>query len=387
MAKSGFIRATVPAPGKAEAEITLPDPGELNKPIQSKPPTWVWMVIFVVAVVGLMIMLFRTGARQLSPGTLIILPVMLFSMVAMMRGGFGGAGNKDSRPAKVNHDRAVYLRRLDELRDDVHDQARAQAVQVAWHHPDPVDGGLVRLVGTGRMWERVPESKNFGHIRIGRGLTRLSATLVPPLKVAPPEHLEPVTAMAARDFLLTQNIVHDIPRPVKVFDQPGWAFFGEDRVRLQGLLRAMVCQLCVFHGPDHVRVAVVSDNRPSWEWAKWLPHAVDDELVDASGPVRLIFDEVAELTERLGADLKNRREWAPGSVGSADPGRRLVIVVDYPDADVTPLVGVTGAGRDGVAVLEATGNPESPLATDPHRVWVTDGVGNLLKPVQADSSW
>lgn len=384
MAKNGFIRSIVPGPSKAEAEITLPDPGELNKPIQSKPPTWVWMVIFIVAVIGLMVMLFRSGARGLSPATLIILPVMLFSMVAMMRGGFGG-GNKDSRPAKVNHDRAVYLRRLDELRDDVHDQARAQAVQVAWHHPDPAAGGLVRLVGTGRMWERVPESKNFGHVRIGRGLTRLSATLVPPLKVAPPEHLEPVTAMAARDFLLTQNIVHDIPRPVKLFDQPGWAFFGDDRERIQGVLRAMLAQLCVFHGPDHVRVAVVSDDWASWEWAKWLPHAIDDDLVDASGPARLVFDEIADLLDRLGPDLKSRREWSPSTLGSSDPGRRLVIVVDYPDADVAALVG--GGGRAGLAVLEATGNTESLLAADPHRVWVADVSGNLLKPVQADSSW
>ena len=48
----------------------------------------------------------------------------------------------------------------------------------------------------------------------------------PPQKVPPPEYRETSTAIAARDFLLAQNVVHDVARPLHLFDQMGWAFFA-----------------------------------------------------------------------------------------------------------------------------------------------------------------
>ena len=100
-----------------------------------------------------------------------------------------------------------------------------------------------------------------------------------------------MTTVAARDFLQAQNVIHDVPRPLHLFDQMGWSFFAEPQQRsiVQGLLRALVCQLCVFHGPDDVQLAIVSDDGQAWDWAKWLPHTADDEFVDACGPLRLIF--------------------------------------------------------------------------------------------------
>ena len=41
----------------------------------------------------------------------------------------------------------------------------------------------------------------------------------------------------------------------------------------RGLVRAMVCQLAVLHGPDVLAVtAVGSLADPHWDWMKWLPH-------------------------------------------------------------------------------------------------------------------
>jgi hypothetical protein len=388
MSREGFIRSALPAPPQAEGEIQLPDPGELHRPIQSKPPTWVWVAIFVVAVVVLMVMLYRSGARQLSTGSFFIFPVMLMSMLMMMRSR--GGGDKDTRPAAINHRRAQYLRKLDEIRDDVHQKARAQAVEITWHHPDPANGALVRLVGTSRMWERDPKSRNFGHVRLGVGVTQLKARLIPPVKVPPPEHTETVSAIAARDFLLTQNVVHDVSRPLHLFDQPGWSFFGREseRPRIQGLLRALVCQLCVFHGPDHVRLAIVTDDLPAWEWAKWLPHTADDEFVDASGPVRLFFADVGAFMIRFETELRGRPRFSPAMEGAGDPigeWRRLVIVVDCPGANCTPILG-PGGGRSGLSVLEATGDSDSALATE-ETAFVIDEVGNLLKARRSVRKW
>ena len=376
MSRQGFIRSRVAAPPVPEGEFQLPDPGELNRPAQSRPPMWVWVLILVVAMVAFMVLMYRSGARTFTTGSLFLLPVMGMSMFMLMR--TRGSTN-NNRPTQINHNRAQYLRKLDEIRADVHTAARAQAEEIAFHHPDPAGGALVRLVGTERMWERDPGSRNFGHVRMGVGVTRIKTALIPPVKVPPPEHLETVTAIAARDFLLAQNVVHDVSRPLHLFDQPGWCFFGaeDDRALIQGLLRALVCQLCVFHGPDHVQVAIVTDDLPSWEWAKWLPHTADDEWVDASGPARLVFGDVAGFMARFDADLRARPRWSPPTKGSAEVGRRLVVVVDSPGANCAPILG-GGFGAAGVSVLEATGDRDSALSnTDTS--FVTDESGNLLK--------
>jgi hypothetical protein len=60
------------------------------------------------------------------------------------------------------------------------------------------------------------------------------------------------------------------------------------------------------------------------------------------------------------------------------------VVVDYPGANTTPVV---GAGKTGVSVLEATGATDSPLATS-DTSFVMDELGNLLKvDRKANKKW
>jgi DNA segregation ATPase FtsK/SpoIIIE-like protein len=267
---------------------------------------------------------------------------------------------------------------LDELRGDLHASAAAQAREIAYRHPDPVNGSLTTLIGSGRMWECSPRDHTFGHVRLGVGMQRLKTVLIPPEKVPPPEHRETVTAMAARDFLLTQNVVHDVARPLHLFDQPGWCFFAEpaQRATVQGVLRALVCQLCVFHGPDDVRVAVITDDLAAWEWCKWLPHTGDEQFIDASGQVRLVFADVAAFVDRFGPELAERGAWGPQVTGASQPDGWLVVVVDYPGAQVRQILG--GSGYAGVSVLEATGDDNSILANRATAFQV-DERDNLLK--------
>jgi S-DNA-T family DNA segregation ATPase FtsK/SpoIIIE len=377
--KVGFIRQQVPAPAAPEGALVVPNPAEISRPVASRPPTWVWMLLFVGGAVALMVLLYTSGARSITGG-LFIFPVMLMSMVMMLRNR--GGGEKKNRPSVLNDQRADYHRRLDELRDEVHAAAAGQAREIAYHHPDPREGSLLTLVGTPRMWERTADKSNFGHVRLGVGVTRLKKKLTPPVKVPPPEYRETTTAVAARDFLLAQNVVHDIPRPLHLFDQIGWSFFDDDgdhRDVIQGTLRALVCQLCVFHGPDAIQVAIVTDDLQSWEWAKWLPHTADHEFVDASGPSRLIFGDVAGFMGRFGEQLRQRERWAPLMEGTARPDSWLVVVVDYPGANCAPIL--DGTGFKGVSVLEATGDQDSLLA-NADCAFIVDEVGNLLKAAQ-----
>ncbi len=380
MTKVGFIRQQVPAPAAPEGALIVPNPAEISRPVPSRPPTWVWMLIFVGGAVILMVLLYTSGAKSSFTGGLFVFPMMLVSMMMMMRNR--GGGEKKNRPSVLNAERADYHRQLDDLRDDVHAAAAAQAREISYHHPDPREGALLSLVGTPRMWERTPDKTNWGHVRLGVGVTRLNKKLTPPVKVPPPEYRETTTAVAARDFLLAQNVVHDIARPLHLFDQIGWSFFddsGEHRAVVQGTLRALVCQLCLFHGPDVVQVAVITDDADAWEWAKWLPHTADPEFIDASGPARLLFDDVEGFLARFGEQLRHRERWAPYMEGTSRPEGSLVVVVDFPGADCAPIL--DGTGFKGVSVLEATGDQDSVLA-NADSAFVVDEVGNLLKAAQ-----
>ena len=374
MSREGFSRQEMTGPSLPDDQIRVPNPGEIERAPQSRPPTWVWVAILVVGVICVMIMLYRTGART---GSFFILPMMGMSMLMLMRNR--GGGDRKNRPAAVNARRAKYLRELDQKRDLVHQAARAQASEVAYRHPDPCSGSLTTLVGGPRMWEARPGGRNFGHVRLGVGLSRLKTDLLPPEKVPPAEYRETVTAVACRDFLLAQAVIHDVPAPLHLADEPGWAFFADPAQRglVQGLLRALICQLCVFHGPDDVQLAIITDDRAAWEWSKWLPHVADPELVDASGAARLIFGDVAGFMERFGPQLQAGPDWAVRISGGSEPDRGLlVVVVDLPGADIGPIVGY--CGRAGVSVLEATGNDNSILATRA-TAYQVDEFGDLLK--------
>ena len=60
-------------------------------------------------------------------------------------------------------------------------------------------------------------------------------------------------------------------------------------------MRAIICQLTFSHGPDHLRLMVVTDDVAQWDWVKWLPHAGDPRVEDAAGPVRMVYRSVAEF--------------------------------------------------------------------------------------------
>ncbi|OKH62159.1 hypothetical protein EB73_28380, partial [Mycobacterium sp. SWH-M3] len=187
MSQAGFVRKTIPGPTVDEASETVPDVEQVSRPAPQTPPTWVWVLVLVVGMVVLVVMVYRTGGRMFS---FFLFPVMLMSLFMMLRGR--GGGDKDARPSAVNRRRAEYLRKLDKLRQIVHRSAKAQAVEIAYHHPTPSNGVLASLVGTARMWERSPQHRNWGHVRMGVGLTRLKMQLNPPMKVPPPEFRESV---------------------------------------------------------------------------------------------------------------------------------------------------------------------------------------------------
>ena len=196
------------------------------------------------------------------------------------RGGRGGG----SRAAEIDEDRKDYLRYLDQLRGEVYDTGDRQRRALEWNHPDP--HLLWTLAGTDRMWERRVTDPDYCHVRVGSGSQRLATRLIAP-ETGPVEDLEPVAAIALRRFVRTHSVVPELPTSVSL---RGFAAIGVGGSRsvARDLVRSMLLQLCTFHSPDQVRVAIVCgpDTAAEWEWTKWLPHTANPDVVDGVGAGR-----------------------------------------------------------------------------------------------------
>ena len=109
----------------------------------------------------------------------------------------------------------------------------------------------------------------------------LSTTLIAP-ESTPSESVDPVTADALHRLMAARSTVPNLPVVVDLREHSRISVDG-DVVAARGLARAMICQLAVLHGPQHVKIAAVVDDAaaPEWEWLKWLPHHT--EASEATG--------------------------------------------------------------------------------------------------------
>jgi S-DNA-T family DNA segregation ATPase FtsK/SpoIIIE len=106
-----------------------------------------------------------------------------------------------------------------------------------------------------------------------------------------------------------------------------------------------------FHAPSDLLVAACysSANAPTWEWLKWLPHALHPDKTDALGPVRLMGRSASALEGLLEDVLANRLRF------NADhphiDGPHILLVVDGGETAGSEHL-MTEGGIEGVTVLE-----------------------------------
>ncbi|MBP0452907.1 type VII secretion protein EccCa [Kitasatospora sp. RG8] len=248
-------------------------------------------------------------------------------------------GSSD-RKRELRAERRDYLRYLSQIRRQVRGHIARQQEALAWRHPAP--SALAALARTSRLWERRSAHPDFGDVRIGTGPQRLAVRLAP-LATKPVEDLEPLCAHALRRFINAYGTVADQPIAVYLRGYAQVLLRADDRAAARDLARAMLAQLAVFHAPDELQIAVVTDaeHRAEWEWTKWLPHALHPVDTDGVGPVRLVAGSVAEIEQLLGGEFAARPPYEPDT----QPGRDepfTVIVLDGPQAGPTSRAALAG---------------------------------------------
>ncbi|MBY0441529.1 MAG: type VII secretion protein EccCa, partial [Mycobacteriaceae bacterium] len=371
--KRGFARPTPEKPPVIKPEnIVLPTPLSIPPP-EGKP--W-WIVVVGVVVIGMLIgmvaMTFASGSKVFSGAGSIFPLFMMGGMGMMMFGRMGGGQQQMSRP-KLDAMRAQFMLMLDMLRDTAQESADSMDDNYRWFHPAPIT--LAAAVGSSRMWERKPDGKdlNFGVVRVGVGMTRPEVTWGEPQNMPTDIELEPVTGKALQEFGRYQSVVYNLPKMVSLLVEPWYSLVGS-RDQVMGVMRAIICQLAFSHGPDHVRMIVVSSDAEQWEWVKWLPHFGDPRRNDAAGSARMVYASVREFVSEQAELFAGRGSFTPrhASSSSQTPTPHHLIIADVEDPQWEYVISAEGV--DGVTFFDLTGSalwagiPERVLQFDPNGV-------------------
>ncbi len=289
-----LIEPRLAMPPTATGEVVVQAPPEVPRDVPGNPLSRLLPVAMVVATVGMVILYFTSGASAMRNPMFMFFPVMMLGSLlgTVVSGARGGA-----RVAEINKDRRDYLRYLAALDSMVAKTAEDQWVSLSWNHPDP--SLLPTMVGGRRMWERRPGDADFGHVRIGLGTRRLSTPLVMP-DLGSVKEPDPVTSTELRRLIRRCSTVPHLPVCLALEEIAAITVSG-DPLAARSLLRAVICQLAVMHGPQDLRIAAAVDPiaAADWDWLKWLPHHQHSYAADDGGPARLTYHSLSSAESAL----------------------------------------------------------------------------------------
>ncbi|WP_422749371.1 type VII secretion protein EccCb [Mycobacterium sp. WMMD1722] len=314
--------------------LVVDAPPQLPRVSSGHPLARLLPVAMIVAAVGMLALHVtsgQAGARGPAAG---LFPVM---MVMSLLGTLVYGARGTQRGGEIDRLRRDYLRYLDGIDRAAAGTARQQHIDAHCTHPDP--GTLWSLAGTSRMWGRRPGEAEFGRVRVGVGRRPLAVRLVGPHR-EPAEDDDPVTTQALHRLLRDRSTVDAVPLTVTLTEASSVAVTGTAS-ECRALIRAMVCQLAVFHDPADLRIAaeMSGEVETEWDWLKWLPHAQAGST-DRAPLVVTVRDGTAR-GEAAGAVL---------SVGGPGDGLHLEAgTVCLPDGEGTAAGRVDGLSREAAA--------------------------------------
>ncbi len=339
-----------PAPEIPSGEVILDPPPELPPPISQ---SWMrlMMLLPMVAGSGAMALMFARQGGRADPIMYITGGMFGLSMLGMVAVQFFSQIGQPGKQELIAQ-RRDYMRQLAQLRRRITQTITQQRKAMYYRYPDPES--LWSTVASARLWERQSNDGDFGVIRIGIGPQEVATPLVPP-QTKPVEDLEPMCAAALRRYVTTYSTVPDLPIAMALRGFARLYLRGNDTEKLRGLVRAMIAQIVTFHAPDDILIAICAgENRPHWEWAKWLPHAMHPTKTDALGQLRLVAPTITALEAMLEDIIANRPRFNPNA--PTVDGPHLVVILDGGDTAGSDHL-MTEGGVEGVTIIDLAGRP------------------------------
>ena len=233
-------------------------------------------------------------------------------------------------------------------------------------HPDTLAG--VAATGHATLWQRRRHHADAMAVALGTGCTTWDLPVASSIRTRVP-NAETVTPA-----------LHDVPIPLVLLPGIVLGIVGE-RSQALGLVRSLLLQCAVLHGPADLQIAVITDAPRDWAWVKWLPHTLIDHATGSrrcagdTGETQAMLDSLsgsdsAEAPVRLAVVDRSAPEAYSGSMRrtlrhSTGGGLAAIVVSDaiarLPDA----CNAFADVGNDGVArfTIAATGEPVDGVAT------------------------
>ncbi len=214
------------------------------------------------------------------------------------------------------------------------------------------------------MWERRRTDGDFLRVRLGRGRVQLAAPMELDPKMDPLSDYDWESLRSARRLVDGLGRVDGQPMVIDLQEAGVVSLLGP-ALDTENMARALLCQIAALHAPDDVLISVetsgetlVEGSADRWQWAKWLPHAIQPGVRSAAGVVSLIAPGPAGLIDFLDETLRRRVELTgsrrPLGDRQAPPDLpRLVLVL-------TGFAPVSEWGRsDLLAALVAAAGPQT----------------------------
>ncbi|MCF3180787.1 type VII secretion protein EccCa [Streptomyces polychromogenes] len=317
-------RGTLPlAPAEpriVEAPPNLPE-GKIGSPATALLP--------MAGVMGSVVMMTVVRNSQFAAVGAIVLVFALVGAIAL----FWSQRGKAQRTRRAQRER--YLEYLEEQREEL--GAREKALREEARRLNPPPEALYDLVrDPARLWERRRTDPDFLRPRLGTGAVAVQETALAAGAgnvLTPPDRfmLNEAGALMAR-FARASDFPLTVP-----LDRAGNVSIIGDREGVLRVARALLAHTAVLHAPDDVAIAlgVPGDRLDDWEWAKWLPHVLDQQEQDGPVAARRIAPSLPQLAAGvLAPDLRRRASYAAEvRRGLSDKGAlalagRLLVVSD-----------------------------------------------------------
>jgi len=294
------------------------------------------------------------------------------------------------REARRNRRKAAarYRTYLAEQQERIAGVASLQREGLDRLHPD-VDRlwGIVRARRS--LWERRREDQDFLEIRIGLGDVPLSAPLHLDLGSNPLTEHEPDLLTEARAVVEEHRVLRLAPVTIPAASLGSLAVVGAPQAA-RGLVRAMLCNLAVFHAPDDLRMVAAfrpQDER-EWGWMKWLPHTRGSAVAGAEEAGRRAVElatDPADLEVVLTQVVRPRLDLLERLKDSGSPQaepvsfHQVVVVLDgYDPGGPLGKVGLveellTTGAELGVLLIALVEEPDNVPSTVGARIELAEG--------------
>lgn len=232
---------------------------------------------------------------------------LLFGLMSPLVLAATAAVDRVSGRRRGRRDRAEWRQQLAEVGHRARLALAEERAELRRRVGDPCTLSRAAKLPSARLWERT--SRDDDLLVVSVGTADVASRHVRWLEPGPPLSADGEAAS------VPEAVLGDAPVTVSLRELRHVGVCG-DRATAARMLRWLMAQLAVWHGPRVVRMAIVSGDMDQWNWTRWLPHHVHRGTAGHSA------DDVVGWLDDL---VRRRSQLVRGGPWT---GERLVVLVD-----------------------------------------------------------